>query len=84
MLITSFILLLVLLLIIVINTHFTPYKRLIKSLCLYDKWLAQSHQNRICKMFSSESESDFNFAINSVSDIDSTSKSGSESESHFN
>ena len=31
----------------------------------------------------SESESDFSFAINSVSDFDSTSESGSESESDF-
>ena len=31
----------------------------------------------------SESESDFNFAINSVSDFDSTSESGSDSESDF-
>ena len=31
----------------------------------------------------SESESDFNFAINSASDFDSTSESGSESESDF-
>ena len=30
-----------------------------------------------------ESESDFSFAINSVSDFDSTSESGSESESDF-
>ena len=31
----------------------------------------------------SESESDFNFAINSVSDFDYTSESGSDSESDF-
>ena len=35
------------------------------------------------KMSYSESESDFSFAINSVSDFDSTSESGSESESDF-
>ena len=35
------------------------------------------------KMIYSESESDFNFAINSVSDFDSTSNSDSDSESDF-
>ena len=34
-------------------------------------------------MTHSESESDFNFAINSASDFDSTFESGSESESDF-
>ena len=34
-------------------------------------------------MIHSESELDFNFAINLVSDFDSTSNSGSESESDF-
>ena len=35
-------------------------------------------------MFYSESESNFSFAVNSVSDFYSTSESGSESESDFN
>ena len=35
------------------------------------------------KMTYSESESDFSFAINSVSDFDSASESNSESESSF-
>ena len=38
---------------------------------------------KVSKMTYSESESDFNFAINSASDFDSTSESGSESESDF-
>ena len=36
---------------------------------------------KVSKMNYSESESDFSFAINSVSDFDATSESGSESKS---
>ena len=36
---------------------------------------------KVNKMTYSESKSDFSFAINSVSDFDSTSESGSESKS---
>ena len=48
-------------------------------------WFTLNHWNvKIeSKMIHSESESDFNFAINSVSDFDSTSNSDSDSESDF-
>ena len=50
------------------------------------KWLAQSQQNVLVKIIKSkvtysESESDFSFAINSVSDFDSASEPNSNSES---
>ena len=38
---------------------------------------------KVIKMTYSETESDFNFTINSASDFDATSEPGSESESDF-